>query len=69
MKKYYIGDFEGKKTTPLAEMKSKAAKEHVDHLRKEKNLDYGRHLLGIFVLTLLALMITYMCWNMYNDMT
>ena len=62
LKQYYIGDYEGKKQS-LQEQKAKQAKEHIKLRKKERNLEQGRQALGIFVFTLLAVMILYFVYN------
>ena len=63
LKKYYIGEFEGKKLS-LQEMKQKAAKDQMDLIKKEKKLEFGRQILGIVVGFMLVTMISYFCYNM-----
>ena len=65
--KYYVGEYDQKKPN-LAEMKSKAAKDQIDQLKRERNLDHGRQCLGLFVVTLLVIMISYFIWSTYHAM-
>ena len=68
LKQYYIGDYEGKKQS-LQEQKAKQAKEHIKLRKKERNLEQGRQALGIFVFTLLAVMILYFVYNIRLGMS
>ena len=66
LKTYYIGEYEGKKLT-LAEKKEQQAKEYREKIKKEKQHDYGRQILGFAVSSMLVLMITYFVYNIIQS--
>ena len=45
------------------------AKDQVKKIKKERNIEYSRQMLGIFVSTLLAVMITYFVYNIRLGMS
>ena len=58
LKKYYVGEYEGKKLS-LQEKKKEVAKEQLQKIKQEKQSEFKNQMVSIGVGILLMLMISY----------
>ena len=66
LKKFYIGEYEPRKLS-LQEMKEKEEKEQMERIKKEKQLDMGRNIMGFAVGAMLLTMIAYFVYGIYTS--